>query len=45
MGLSIVRDIMGAYGGRVMVDSQVGVGSTFSVVLPKHQRESDSSAG
>ncbi len=45
LGLSIVRDIMGAYGGRVMVDSQVGVGSTFSVVLPKHQRESDSSAG
>jgi signal transduction histidine kinase len=35
LGLSIVRLIVLAHGGKVKVDSQLGQGSTFSVTLPK----------
>jgi PAS domain S-box-containing protein len=34
MGLAIVRSLVEAHGGRVWVESQVGEGSTFSLVLP-----------
>jgi signal transduction histidine kinase len=34
VGLAIVRQILRAHGGDVEVESQVGQGSTFSVVLP-----------
>lgn len=34
LGLSIVKEIAGAHGGEVLVDSEVGVGSTFTVGLP-----------
>lgn len=34
LGLSIVRGIVEAHGGSVSVESRVGVGSTFSFVLP-----------
>ncbi len=34
LGLFIVRSIVEAHGGRVSVDSQSGVGSTFTVELP-----------
>lgn len=34
LGLSIVRRIIAAHGGGVSVRSQVGVGSTFTVMLP-----------
>ncbi len=34
LGLSICRNITEALGGRIEVTSQVGVGSTFTVVLP-----------
>ncbi len=33
-GLAIVRGITEMHGGRVHVDSQEGVGSTFSIILP-----------
>jgi adenylate cyclase len=34
LGLALVREIVRTYGGRVTVESQVGQGSTFTVVLP-----------
>jgi two-component system, sensor histidine kinase and response regulator len=35
LGLSIVRSIVEAHGGRVEVESEVGKGTTFRVVLPR----------
>jgi signal transduction histidine kinase len=34
IGLSLVRQIAEAHGGRVSLDSQPGQGSTFTVALP-----------
>lgn len=34
LGLAMVRHIVEAHGGRVHLDSQVGRGSTFTIVLP-----------
>ncbi|MEO8333870.1 MAG: GAF domain-containing sensor histidine kinase [bacterium] len=38
LGLSITKDIVGALGGRLWVESTVGVGSTFSFALPSVTR-------
>jgi signal transduction histidine kinase len=34
LGLSIVPSIVQAHGGRVQVESEVGVGSRFRLLLP-----------
>jgi signal transduction histidine kinase len=34
LGLSISRSIVKDHGGELLLESQTGVGSTFSVVLP-----------
>ena len=34
LGLALVKEIVEAYGGRVTVESRVGEGSTFTVLLP-----------
>lgn len=38
MGLSIVRRIAESFGGRVLVRSHVGEGTTFTVLLPRQYR-------
>ncbi len=35
LGLAIVAAIVDAHGGSIEVDSQVGFGTTFKIVLPR----------
>ena len=44
LGLSIVKDIVDAHDGRIMVDSEVGVGSSFTIALPKSKPDPTVSA-
>ena len=38
LGLSIVKDIITLHDGEIKVDSEVGRGSTFSIMLPRTER-------
>ncbi|MBT5874122.1 MAG: ATPase [Candidatus Latescibacteria bacterium] len=44
LGLSIVHQIIESHHGRVEVDSQLGEGTAFSIVLPVHQPIEESQA-
>ena len=41
LGLSIVDEIIRSHGGELLIESRIGEGSTFSVVLPIRQPEED----
>ncbi|MCR4408141.1 MAG: hybrid sensor histidine kinase/response regulator [Anaerolineae bacterium] len=44
LGLPIARGIIEAHGGRIVVESEVGVGSTFTVILPIRQADGSETA-
>jgi two-component system phosphate regulon sensor histidine kinase PhoR len=41
LGLSIVKNIVSAHSGNVIVNSKVGIGSTFEICLPHKNSEKD----
>ncbi|HAT11977.1 MAG TPA: hypothetical protein DCS97_15665 [Planctomycetes bacterium] len=44
LGLAVTREIVGLLGGRIWAESQLGIGSTFHVVLPMPIAESTAEA-
>lgn len=39
LGLAFVRKVVTAYGGRIKVESEAGVGSRFTIFIPSHQNK------
>jgi signal transduction histidine kinase len=44
LGLAIVKSIVDMHGGRISVESQVGAGTTFAVVLPRDPKQGEEAA-
>lgn len=44
VGLSIAKTLTEAQGGRIWVDSEIGIGATFSVLLPVSQADTEAKA-
>jgi two-component system, OmpR family, sensor kinase len=44
LGLSLVKRVLDAAGGKIAVESELGRGTTFRMVMPLHQARSSSSA-
>ncbi len=42
LGLAIVKSIVDMHGGRISVESRVGSGTTFAVILPRDPRHAES---
>jgi signal transduction histidine kinase len=36
LGMAIAKSTVDAHGGRIWLESEIGIGTTFHVVLPKH---------
>ena len=41
LGLAIVKVVAEAHGGRIELESRLGAGSTFTMVLPRHSEEAN----
>ncbi len=41
LGLPIVKDIVESHGGRVEVETEMGRGSTFTIVLPAAAKQTE----
>jgi PAS domain S-box-containing protein len=39
LGLTMVKDVIDNHGGKIIVESEVGIGTTFEIVLPKSHHE------
>ncbi len=44
LGLAIVKSIVDMHGGRISVESRVGAGTTFAVVLPRDPKQGEDAA-
>jgi signal transduction histidine kinase len=44
LGLCLVKTFVALHGGRVTVDTETGQGSSFAIVLPRHQRAHEADA-
>jgi len=41
LGLAIAKSIVDMHGGRIAVESRVGAGTTFTVILPRDPKQGE----